>query len=124
MARRYSAEETLEYLLRSSEEEENDAPDEAVDDISEEEDCTEAEPDLESEEENSNEEGPVTYTSRNGRNTVVAHLLLHKHKGEHGQRRSSGIPLDQPGMRVHEWRTLGQHLNYFLQSPFKTFCWK
>lgn len=66
MARRYSAEETLEYLLRSSEEEENDAPDEAVDDISEEEDCTEAEPDLESEEENSNEEGPVTYTSRNG----------------------------------------------------------
>ncbi len=66
MARWYSAEETLEYLLRSSEEEENDAPDEAVDDISEEEDCTEAEPDLESEEENSNEEGPVTYTSRNG----------------------------------------------------------
>ncbi len=66
MARKYSAEETLEYLLRSSEEEENDAPDEAVDDISEEEDCTEAEPDLESEEENSNEEGPVTYTSRNG----------------------------------------------------------
>ncbi|KAI2647909.1 PiggyBac transposable element-derived protein 4 [Labeo rohita] len=64
MTRRYSAEETLEYLLRSSDED-NDAPDdEAVDDTSEEEDCTEAEPDLESD---SDEEGPVTYRSKNSK---------------------------------------------------------
>ncbi|XDV21830.1 hypothetical protein PO909_026850 [Leuciscus waleckii] len=66
MAQKYTAEETLEYLLRSSDEEENAASDEAVDDPSEEEDSTEVEPDLESEEEDLDEEGPVTVTSRNG----------------------------------------------------------
>lgn len=65
IAQRYTPEETLEYLLRLSDEEENAAPDEAVDDTSEEEDCTEFEPDLESEEEDLDEEAPVTFTSRN-----------------------------------------------------------
>ncbi|KAK2907368.1 hypothetical protein Q8A67_006353 [Cirrhinus molitorella] len=57
-AERFTAQETLEYLLQSSEEEENAAPDDPVDDTSEEEDFTEADTDFESEEEDSDEEGP------------------------------------------------------------------
>lgn len=64
--RRFTAQETLEYLLQSSEEEENAVPKNPADDTSEEEDFTEAAPDFESEEEESDEEGLVTYTSRNG----------------------------------------------------------
>lgn len=41
-------------------------PDDPVDDTSEEEDFTETDPDFKSKEEDSDEEGPATYTSRNG----------------------------------------------------------
>lgn len=64
MARKYTAEESLEYLIRSSDEE-NASSDEPVDDTSGEEDYVEIEPDLDSEEEDLNEEQPVTFTSRN-----------------------------------------------------------
>lgn len=66
MAQRYTAVETLEFLLRTSEEEDNAASDEIEGDTSEEEDLTEAEPHMDSEEEDTEEEGPVTYTSKNG----------------------------------------------------------
>lgn len=62
MAQRYTAVETLEFLLRTSEEEDNAASDEIEGDTSEEEDLTEAEPHMDSEEEDTEEEGPVTYT--------------------------------------------------------------
>lgn len=62
MAQIFTAQETLKYLLQSSEDEENAALDDSVDDTTEGEDFTEADPDLKSKEEDSDEEGPATYT--------------------------------------------------------------
>lgn len=61
MAKRYTAQETLAYLLHSSDEEEGTEPDEQV---SEEEDFTEADPNFT--EDSEEREDPETYLSKNG----------------------------------------------------------
>ncbi|KAK9977212.1 hypothetical protein ABG768_019033 [Culter alburnus] len=95
MAKRYTAQETLAYLLHSSDEEEGTEPDEQV---SEEEDFTEADPNFteDSEEDSEEREGPETYLSKNGEIlwTSTPHTRTQR------RARAEEVNKDQQGMPV------------------------
>lgn len=114
---RYTAQETLAYLLHSSDEEEGTEPDEQV---SEEEDFTEADSNFteDSEEDSEEREGPETYLSKNGEIlwTSTPHTRTQR------RARAEEVRRNAPGLTRYAWvraEDIKSTFELFFPSPMQ-----